>query len=193
MTNRQRGKIHPSDDVKLGHEGSEMSILNILTYPDPRLRIKSKPVSKFDAEFQQLVDDMLETMRDAPGVGLAAPQIGELLQLVVIEYNEDDEDEDARPKRYVLVNPQFTWYSDEKVTDLEGCLSVPGFTGTVERSEAVSLKAQNRFGKPIKLNVDGWLARIFQHEIDHLVGVLYVDKAVEVHRPTTEETEQVLE
>jgi peptide deformylase len=170
-----------------------MSILNILTYPDPRLRIKSKLVTKFDAEFQSLVDDMLETMRDAPGVGLAAPQIGEPLQLVVIEYNEDDEDEDARPKRYVLANPQFTWFSEEKEMDLEGCLSVPGLTGTVERSEAVSLKAQNRFGKPIKLNVEGWLARIFQHEIDHLNGVLYIDKAVEVHRPTAEEAEQVQE
>ena len=170
-----------------------MTILEILTFPDPRLRIKSKPVTKFDAEFQQLVDDMLETMRAAPGVGLAAPQIGEPLQLVVIEYNDDEEDEDAKPKRYILANPQFIWFSDEKVTDLEGCLSVPGFTGTVERSEAVSLKAQNRFGKPVKLNVDGWLARIFQHEIDHLNGVLYIDKALEVHRPTAEEAEQVLE
>ena len=170
-----------------------MTILNILTYPDPRLRIKSKPVTKFDAEFQKLVGDMLETMRDAPGVGLAAPQIGELLQLVVIEYNDDEENEDAKPKRYILANPQFTWYSDEKMTDLEGCLSVPGLTGTVERSDAVSLKAQNRFGKPIKLNVDGWLARIFQHEIDHLNGVLYIDKATEVHRPSAEEAEQVPE
>lgn len=168
-----------------------MAILEILTYPDPRLRIKSKPVTKFDAEFQKLVDDMLETMRDAPGVGLAAPQIGESLQLVVIEYNENDEDEDAKPKRYVLANPQFTWFSEEKVTDLEGCLSVPGLTGTVERSEAVSLKALNRFGKPIKLNVDGWLARIFQHEIDHLNGVLYIDKALEVHRPSAEEAERI--
>ena len=170
-----------------------MAILDILTHPDPRLRIKSKPVTKFDAEFQQLVDDMLETMREAPGVGLAAPQIGEPMQLVVIEYNEDEEDEESRPKRYVLVNPQFTWFSEEKVVDLEGCLSVPGFTGTVERSEAVSLKAQNRFGKPIKLRVNGWLARIFQHEIDHLNGVLYIDKALEVHRPTAEEAEQVQE
>ena len=170
-----------------------MTILNILTYPDPRLRIKSKPVTKFDAEFQTLVDNMLETMRDAPGVGLAAPQIGELLQLVVIEYNDDEDNPDAKPKRYVLANPQFTWYSDEKVTDLEGCLSVPGLTGTVERSEAISLKAQNRFGKPIKLSVDGWLARIFQHEIDHLNGVLYIDKAIEVHRPSPEEAEQVQE
>lgn len=170
-----------------------MTILNILTYPDPRLRIKSKPVTKFDAEFQTLVDNMLETMRDAPGVGLAAPQIGELLQLVVIEYNDDEDNPDAKPKRYILANPQFTWYSDEKVTDLEGCLSVPGLTGTVERSDAVSLKAQNRFGKPIKLNVDGWLARIFQHEIDHLNGVLYIDKAIEVHRPSPEEAEQVQE
>jgi peptide deformylase len=168
-----------------------MAILDILTYPDPRLRIKSKPVTKFDAEFQKLVDDMLETMRDAPGVGLAAPQIGEHLQLVVIEYNEEAEDENAKPKRFVLVNPQFTWLSDEKVTDLEGCLSVPGLTGTVERSESLSLKAQNRFGKPIKLNVDGWLARIFQHEIDHLHGVLYIDKALEVHRPSAEESERV--
>ena len=168
-----------------------MALLDILTYPDPRLRLKAKPVTKFDTEFQTLVDDMLETMRDAPGVGLAAPQVGQSMQLVVIEYNDDPEDEEAKPKRYVLANPKFTKYSDEKVNDLEGCLSVPGLVGTVERSEAVSLKAQNRFGKPVKLNVEGWLARIFQHEIDHLEGVLYIDRASEVHQPSAEEAEQV--
>jgi len=168
-----------------------MAILDILTYPDPRLRIKSKPVTKFDAQFQSFVDSMLETMRAAPGVGLAAPQVGEHLQVVVIEYKDNEEDENARPKRYVLVNPQFTWHSEEKVADLEGCLSVPGLAGTVERSEAVSLKALNRFGKPIKITVDGWIARIFQHEIDHLNGVLYIDKALEVHNPSEEETERI--
>ena len=112
---------------------------------------------------------MFETLRAAPGVGLAAPQIGQSLRLVVVEYSED-ENEDARPKTYVLVNPEIVKRSEETVTDMEGCLSIPGLVGEVERSERVTVKAKNRFGKPVKINAEGWLARIFQHEIDHLNG-----------------------
>lgn len=133
---------------------------------------------------------MFETMRDAPGVGLAAPQIGESQRVVVVEYT-DDERENARPKKYVLVNPEIVQESEETVTDLEGCLSVPGLAGEVERFEAVTVQAKNRFGKPIKLKASGWLARIFQHEIDHLNGVLYIDRATRVFQPTPEEMEQI--
>jgi len=154
------------------------------------LRLKAKPVQVFDKTLQTLIDDMFETMRDAPGVGLAAPQIGESLRVVVVEYT-DDEREDARPKKYVLVNPEIVRESEETVTDLEGCLSVPGLAGEVERFEAVTVQAKNRFGKPIKLKASGWLARIFQHEIDHLNGVLYIDRATRVFQPTPEEMEQI--
>ncbi|HOG58843.1 MAG TPA: peptide deformylase [Anaerolineaceae bacterium] len=167
-----------------------MAVREIVKYPAPLLRLKAKPVQVFDKTLQTLIDDMFETMRDAPGVGLAAPQIGESLRVVVVEYT-DDEREDARPKKYVLVNPEIVRESEETVTDLEGCLSVPGLAGEVERFEAVTVQAKNRFGKPIKLKASGWLARIFQHEIDHLNGVLYIDRATRVFQPTPEEMEQI--
>jgi peptide deformylase len=152
--------------------------------------LKAKPVQVFDKELQRLIDDMFETMQAAPGVGLAAPQIGESLRVVVVEYT-DDEGENAKPKKYVLVNPEFVHKSEETVTDVEACLSVPGLAGEVERHEAVTIRAKNRFGKPIRLKASGWLARIFQHEIDHLDGVLYIDRATQVFQPTAEELEQV--
>ena len=167
-----------------------MAILDIVTFPDPFLSLKAKQVTKFDTELQTLVDNMFETMRAAPGVGLAAPQIGESLRLVVVEYTED-EDENAKPKKYVLVNPEIVKRSEEMITDIEGCLSLPGLAGRVERHEAVTVKAKNRFGKPLKIEAEGWLARIFQHEIDHLEGVLYIDRAEEVFEPTPEEAEQI--
>ena len=167
-----------------------MAILDIVTFPEPSLRLKSKQVTKFDIELQTLIDNMFETMRAAPGVGLAAPQIGESLRLVVVEYTED-EDENAKPKKYVLVNPEIVKRSEEMVTDIEGCLSLPGLAGMVERHEAVTIKAKNRFGKPLRIEAEGWLARIFQHEIDHLDGVLYIDWAEEVFEPTPEEAEQI--
>ncbi len=167
-----------------------MAILDIVTFPEPSLRLKSKQVTKFDTELQTLIDNMFETMRAAPGVGLAAPQIGESRRLVVVEYTED-EDENAKPKKYVLVNPEIIRRSEEMVTDIEGCLSLPGLAGVVERHEAVTVKARNRFGKPLKIEAEGWLARIFQHEIDHLDGVLYIDRAEEVFEPTPEEAEQI--
>ncbi len=167
-----------------------MAILDIVTFPEPFLRLKAKQVTKFDEELQTLIENMFETMRAAPGVGLAAPQIGESVRLVVVEYTED-EDENAKPKKYVLVNPEIVKRSEETITDIEGCLSLPGLAGTVERHEAVTVKAKNRFGKPLKIEAEGWLARIFQHEIDHLDGVLYIDRAEEVFEPTPEEAEQI--
>ncbi len=167
-----------------------MAILDIVTFPEPSLRLKSKQVTKFDTDLQTLIDNMFETMRAAPGVGLAAPQIGQSLRLVVVEYTEDEE-ENAKPKKYVLVNPEIVKRSEEMVTDIEGCLSLPGLAGKVERHEAVTVKAKNRFGKPLKIEAEGWLARIFQHEIDHLDGVLYIDRAEEVFEPTPEEAEQI--
>jgi peptide deformylase len=142
---------------------------------------------------------MIETMRDAPGVGLAAPQVNALQQLAVIEYAEEEDDEDetdgseenpkpAKPKQlFIIVNPEIVKASEEKVMGIEGCLSIPGLVGKVERHEALHVKALNRHGKPVKYKVDGWLARIFQHEIDHLNGVLFTDLATEVWKPKDDE------
>ena len=173
-----------------------MALREIVTLPEPVLRRKAKPITKFDKELQTLIDDMIETMRDAPGVGLAAPQVGVSEQLAVIEYAEEDDDEDgtegaekpAKPKQLiVIINPEIVKASEEKVNGIEGCLSIPGLLGEVERHEALQVKALNRYGKPVKLKVDGWMARIFQHEIDHLNGVLFTDLATRVWKPTAEE------
>lgn len=163
-----------------------MSIRDIYKFPHPVLRLKAKPVKDFDQEFQTLVDDMLETMRQAPGVGLAAPQVGESLQLIVIEFGHED-DETVPKKTYVVVNPEIVKRSEELVTDVEACLSVPELAGEVERHQSIVVKLQDRHGQNRKLTLRGWLARIFQHEIDHLNGVLYIDHATRVFRPTVEE------
>lgn len=175
-----------------------MALRQIVTLPDPVLRRKAKAVTNFDKNLQTLIDDMIETMRDAPGVGLAAPQVGISERLAVIEYAEEDEDEevetvhedaDAAPKPpkpkqlFVLINPEIVKASEEKVMGIEGCLSIPGLLGEVERHHALQVKALNRHGKPVKLKVDGWLARIFQHEIDHLNGVVFTDLTDRVWQP----------
>jgi peptide deformylase len=171
-----------------------MTLREIIFLPEPILRRKAKPVTKFDKDLQTLIDDMIETMRDAPGVGLAAPQINIPQQLAVVEYaeGEDDEEteEDAPPKPkklYVLINPEIVKVSEEKVMGIEGCLSIPGLVGEVERHESIQVKALNRHGNPVKLKVSGWMARIFQHEIDHLNGVLYTDHATHVWKPAQDE------
>ena len=173
-----------------------MTLREIVTLPEPVLRRKAKPITKFDKELQTLIDDMIETMRDAPGVGLAAPQVGDSERLAVIEYAEDEDDEDedesvekpAKPKQlFVIINPEIVKASEEKVLGVEGCLSIPGIQGEVERHEAIQVKGLNRFGKPQKVKVDGWMARIFQHEIDHLNGVLFTDLSTRVWKPTSEE------
>ena len=170
-----------------------MALREIVFLPEPVLRRKAKPVTKFDKELQTLIDDMIETMREAPGVGLAAPQVNISQQLAVIEYDEDEdeeENEDAPPKPkklYVIINPEIIKTSEEKVMGIEGCLSIPGLQGEVERHESIQVKALNRHGSPVKLKVDGWMARIFQHEIDHLNGVLFTDRATRVWKPREDE------
>ena len=163
-----------------------MGLRTIVTLPDPVLRRKAHKVPNFDKDLQVLVEDMIETMRAAPGVGLAAPQVAQSVRLIVVEYG-DEEDEDAPKKLYVLVNPEITEVSEEMVTGVEGCLSVPGLVGDVERCQKVVIKGLNRYGKPAKVKAEGWLARIFQHEIDHLDGILYTDRATRVWTPSEEE------
>jgi len=163
-----------------------MAIREIVSLPDPVLRRKAHKVTNFDKDLLVLVEDMVETMHQAPGVGLAAPQIGISIRLIVVEYG-NDEDEDAPKKLYVMANPEIVTASPELISGTEGCLSVPGLIGDVERHQQIVLKGMNRLGKPVKIKAEGWLARIFQHEIDHLDGVLFPDRATRVWKPSPEE------
>ncbi len=140
----------------------------------------------FDKELQTLIDDMIETMRAAPGVGLAAPQVGVSQRLIVVEYG-DEEDEDAPKKLFVVANPEILSASEEMVDGTEACLSIPRVMGDVERHEKVVVRGLNRFGKPVRYKLSGWMARIFQHEIDHLEGVLFTDRASRAWRVQEEE------
>jgi peptide deformylase len=166
-----------------------MAVREIVTLPHPVLRRKARKVVDFGPELQALVDDMVETMRAAPGVGLAATQVNVPLRVIVVEYGPDDEGfeddgseaKEARPPRlYVLINPEIARSTKETEVGTEGCLSIPGIAGEVERPLGVTVKGLNRHGRLVKLKAIGWLARIFQHEIDHLEGVLFVDRTDKV-------------
>ena len=143
-----------------------MTIQRIRTLPDPVLRQKAKRVASIDGSIQKLIDDMVETMRAASGVGLAAPQIGVPLRIVVIEMPEEGV--------ITLINPQIIKRQGEREVE-EACLSVPGYQGEVKRSVTVKVKAQDRQGKEIRLKGEGLLAHALEHELDHLDGVLYID------------------
>lgn len=145
-----------------------MALLNILSFPDDRLRTKAKKVVQLTSEHQQLIDDMLETMYVAPGIGLAATQINVHQQIIVIDVSED------RNKPYCFINPEIVASSGTETSE-EGCLSVPEFYADVDRAEAVTVKYMDRKGKQQILETDGLLAVCIQHEIDHLKGKLFVD------------------
>jgi peptide deformylase len=157
-----------------------MTVRDIVVIDYPVLRRKAKKIVKITAEHRKLIEDMIETMREAPGVGLAAPQVAVGERLIVIEWADEPEHEDDPPKKklYVVINPEIVRASEEMVRGTEGCLSVPGWVGDVMRHEAVTVRGLNRNGDKIKIEAEGWLARIFQHEIDHLDGVLYIDRLV---------------
>ena len=142
-----------------------MTVLPIVTLGDPRLRLKGEPVESFGKYLQELLEDLAETMRAAPGVGLAAPQIGVALQACVVE---------VEGQLHELVNPRIVRSSGDD-RDLEGCLSIPGYVAYVTRREKVWVVAQNRHGRRIKVAGTGLLSRALQHEIDHLAGKLYID------------------
>jgi len=158
-----------------------MAIREIVTHPAPVLRRKARKVSDFGPGLQKLIDDMVETMRSAPGVGLAAPQVDVPLRVIVVEFGDED-DEEAPPKLYTLVNPEVVRQSKDLEPATEGCLSVPDFVGDVERPVSAVIKGLNRHGKPMRIKAQGWLARIFQHEIDHLNGILFIDRAEKIWR-----------
>jgi peptide deformylase len=164
-----------------------MPLREIIGPSNPVLRKKAHAVRPAEIpDLLVLIDDMIETMRAEPGVGLAATQVAVGKRVAVIEYAEplpEDAPPEAippKPKLYVIINPDITARSEEMVDGIEGCLSVPGYAGNVLRHEAITVKALNRRGQSVKIKAHGWLARIFQHEIDHLDGVLYIDKATKV-------------
>ena len=161
-----------------------MALLEIVTVGDANDEVLFKPanrVREFGPTLHKLLDDMLETMRDAPGVGLAAPQVGIGLRVAVIEYPEDEEDPENTRRVYEIINPEVI---KQKGSDSgqEGCLSIPGLAADVDRPTYVLLKAQDRNGKEIRIKAYDWLARIFLHEIDHLYGVLMTDKATQIYK-----------
>ena len=146
-----------------------MAILNILEFPDPRLRTIAKAVDVVDDALRQLIDDMFETMYDAPGIGLAATQVNVHKRLVVMDLSEDK----SEPR--VFINPEFEPLTEEMDQYQEGCLSVPGFYENVDRPQKVKIKALDRDGQPYELIAEGLLAVCIQHECDHLNGKLFVD------------------
>ena len=158
----------------------------IVFLPNPVLRRKARKVSDFGKDLQQLILDMIDTMRVAPGVGLAAPQIGVSQRVIVVEFGHE-ENEEIPPKLYTVINPEIIKASEKKVFGVEACLSVPGLAGDVERQENIVVKGLDRMGKPIRIKAQDWLARIFQHEIDHLDGIVFTDRAVKVWIPETTE------
>lgn len=155
-----------------------MALLEILTFPDPRLAKKAKPVEVVDAAVTQLIEDMFETMYEAEGVGLAAPQVGVGKRIIVVDCGarEGDEERPLSPiEPYAIVNPVVV-EGEGKLTWEEGCLSVPGYTDEVERAAHVRVEGLDKHGEPISIEAEGLLAVCLQHEIDHLEGVLFVDR-----------------
>ena len=148
-----------------------MAVRTILTAPDPRLKKKSKPVASVDAGVRQLMDDMLETMYDAPGIGLAAPQVGELRRVIVLDIDR----EEVKTGPLFMANPEIIAASDEDLTYEEGCLSVPEHYSDVVRPARVTVRYLDRDGATREMACEGLLATCVQHEIDHLDGILFID------------------
>lgn len=145
-----------------------MALLEILHFPDPRLRLKARPVAQVDNQVRQMVADMFETMYDAPGIGLAATQVNQQLEVIVIDVSE------SKDQPICLINPRITETAGTEEMQ-EGCLSVPGYYENVTRAENVTVQALNEQGESFELEADGLLAVCIQHEMDHLQGKLFVD------------------
>lgn len=148
-----------------------MAILPIVIVPDPRLKQKAQPVTEVDARIARLMDDMLETMYEAPGIGLAAPQIGVLERVIVL----DTSDKDETPNPIRMANPEVIWRSEEKNTYNEGCLSIPDQYADITRPAAVKVRYLDEKNRRQEIDADGLLSTCVQHEIDHLDGILFID------------------
>ncbi len=148
-----------------------MAILSIITAPDPRLKVKARPVAKVDARVKKLMADLQETMYQAPGIGLAAPQVGVALRVIVLDCAREGE----KPQPLKIANPEILWRSDKVITIQEGCLSLPEHYADVERPAAIKLRYLDEENEIRELDAEGLLATCIQHEMDHLEGVLFVD------------------
>ncbi|MGD8465565.1 MAG: peptide deformylase [Anaerolineae bacterium] len=174
-----------------------MSDLEILTVDNPTqlaiLRSKAKKVQRVTPKMAALAERMLETMRQANGVGLAAPQVGVLQRLFVVELPEDEENNQPA-ETYILFNPEIVKGHGEQI-GYEGCLSIPGYIGEVARQEQITVQGLNEKGRPARYKLDGYLARVFQHEIDHLDGILYTDRLTdpETFQPVEIDQEEMAE
>ncbi len=155
-----------------------MALRHIITLPDPKLRLVSKPIERIDEPLRKLMDDMIETMHEAPGVGLAAIQIAEPIRLLVVDVARKEEP----PQPQVFVNPEILWSSDERSTYEEGCLSIPEYYAEVERPASVRVRGLDREGQAREVLAEGLLATVLQHEIDHLDGVLFIDHISKLKR-----------
>ncbi|HEY1362890.1 MAG TPA: peptide deformylase [Xanthobacteraceae bacterium] len=155
-----------------------MALRDILILPDKRLRLAGEPVKKIDAEIRALVEDMLETMYDAPGIGLAAIQVGERKRVVTMDLAKKDEPRNPQ----VYINPEILWSSEEKAVNEEGCLSIPDFYEEVERPVQVKVRYLDLQGQLHEIEADGLLATCLQHEVDHLNGVLFIDHLSKLKR-----------
>jgi peptide deformylase len=155
-----------------------MAVLPIITAPDPRLKRISEPVAKVDAEVRRLMDDMLETMYKAPGIGLAAPQVGALKRVIVIDLAREDE----KPQPLRMANPEIIWVSDDDAVYNEGCLSLPEHYADVARPAVCKVKYLDHENEVRVLEADGLLSTCIQHEIDHLEGILFVDHLTALKR-----------
>ncbi len=154
-----------------------MTILEIITYPDPLLSTKSAEVTDFEEETQKLIDDMADTMFEAPGAGLAAVQVGVAKRIIVVNTTPSAENEEDVPEKswYPLINPEIVEKEGSFLSEDEGCLSVPELRGNVKRASSIKVEALNRDGEPLTIEVEGYEAIILQHEIDHLNGILFFD------------------
>jgi peptide deformylase len=159
-----------------------MSIRPIIQLPDKRLRLISEPVAKIDGEVKKLVADMFETMYEAPGVGLAAVQVGVPKRIVTIDATRGEEEKQP----FVLINPEILWASDEKSVLEEGCLSIPDYIDEVERSVKVKARFLDLEGRTIEVEAEGLFARVMQHEIDHINGILFIDHLSKLKRDRVE-------
>lgn len=161
-----------------------MAVLPIVKLDNPILRKKAVKVTGFGPDFQTLVDNMVDTLEAAPGVGLAAPQVDVLQRLIIVRLPSDEESKkeygDKAGVLFVVSNPKIIKASRTLVDGVEACLSIPGYAGNVYRHEEVVITGEDRHGKPIRIKAKDWLARVFQHEIDHLDGRLFIDIAEEV-------------
>jgi peptide deformylase len=156
-----------------------MARLPIITAPDPRLKQVAKPVGRVDAKIRQLMDEMLETMYAAPGIGLAAPQVGQSVRVIVVDVSPEDA-EQRQPHR--MANPELLWVSDEDVTYSEGCLSVPEHYADVARPKAIRVRYIDENDELRELEAEGLLATCIQHEMDHLEGILFIDHLTALKR-----------